>query len=108
MSYLSTVHQLVALILFKFHGGFGPMSGRLAFVGYVKGLLYFTAVPSVRSLRWVPPLLLLPLGSAPPLGLRPARCVVGILIKVIAVLSAMRDGLFWLKRYRNLVRASDN
>ena len=84
------------------------MSGRLAFVGYVKGLLYFTAVPSVRSLRWVPPLLLLPLGVAPPLGRRPARCAVGILIKVIAVLSAMRDGLFWLKRYRNLVRASDN
>ena len=62
----------------------------------------------MRSLRWVLPLLLLPLGAAPPLGLCPARCVVGILIKVIAVLSAVRDGLFWLKRYRNLVRASDN
>ena len=46
------------------------MSGRLAFVGYVKGLLYFTAVPSVRSLRWVPPFVasrrvsLLPWGGA--------------------------------------------
>ena len=29
MSHLSTVHQLVALIILKFDGGFGPLAGRL-------------------------------------------------------------------------------
>ena len=85
LSHPDTVHQLVAHIFVNFVEECGSVSSQLV-VGYANGLLHFTAVPSVRSLRWVPPLLLLPSAGISPLGCRLARCAVDHLIKVIAFL----------------------